>query len=255
VKRPDDAGRMAEGLPAAWETLVRAINGGTVERVDGLVLTLTNLPDPQLNSAFVERAPEDPGAALAAASQVFADHDQRLGIDLPRGWYPDLERAAAELGMELVVSRPGMTAPVAAIAPAAPPSGVELLPVAGERDLEEFWEIQAIVFEMKPEVVRGYVGIGALGSPGVALFLARSEGTAVASSVSITSDGAVGIFGISTLPEARGRGIGAAVTAAAIDAVRGEADLAWLQASEEGEGVYRRMGFRPVVDWDVLVLS
>jgi GNAT superfamily N-acetyltransferase len=249
-----DAERMGKGLPAAWERVVSSVEGGTVHRVQDLVITLTNLPDPQLNTAFVERPPHHATASLETAAAVFSEHGQRLGIDLPRGRYPDVERAAAELGMAIVVSRPGMSAPTSGIEPAAVLDGVEILRVADGPELEDFWEIQTEVFEMESDVVRAYIGPGAVAADGVELFLARAGGVPVACCAGITVYGAVGIFGVATLPEARGRGIGTAVTAAAIDSARGRADLTWLQASEDGEPVYRSMGFRPVADWDVWVL-
>jgi ribosomal protein S18 acetylase RimI-like enzyme len=49
---------------------------------------------------------------------------------------------------------------------------------------------------------------------------------------------------VATLPEGRGRGIGSAVTRAALlDARRMEYSIGVLQSSEMGFDVYRRMGF------------
>jgi GNAT superfamily N-acetyltransferase len=250
----DPATRMAESLPAAWEAIARCVDGGVVLRVPDLIVTLTNIPDPELNSAFVERTPRDPSASLEAAAAAFTEHGQRLGIDLPRGWYPDLERAAKELGMRIVESRPGMTAPVSAIAPAVAADDVELLRVEDGSRLEEYREIQTAVFGMAPDIIRAYVGPGALAADDIDLHLAKASGVAVACAAGITVGGTVGVFGVATLPEARRRGIGTAVTAAVIDAARLRADLAWLQASELGAGAYRRMGFRAAADWDVWIL-
>jgi GNAT superfamily N-acetyltransferase len=249
----DAAERMAAALPGAWEAIVRSVDGGVVLRVPALVVALTNIPDPELNSAFVERRPIDPRASLEAAANVFIEHGQRLGIDLPRGRYPDLERAAAELGMQIIVSRPGMAAPVSAIEEARTPDGVELIRVETASELEEYWEIQTAVFEMRPDVIRAYVGFGALAAVDMELSLARADGVGVACAAGITVGDTVGIFGVATLREARGRGIGTAITAAAIDSARPNADLAWLQASEDGEPVYRRMGFQSVATWDVWI--
>jgi GNAT superfamily N-acetyltransferase len=90
--------------------------------------------------------------------------------------------------------------------------------------------------------------------PGIACFVARLHGRAVSSSLAIEIDGSVGVFGVATLPDARGRGVGTAITAAAVDWARDRANLAWLQASEDGRRVYERMGFEVVSDWDVWVL-
>lgn len=53
--------------------------------------------------------------------------------------------------------------------------------------------------------------------------------------------------GMATTPEARGQGVGAALLAAAIDAVRAAgAPLLWCNARESAEGFYARYGFVPV---------
>ncbi|MDP9295749.1 MAG: GNAT family N-acetyltransferase [Actinomycetota bacterium] len=250
----DVASRVAQGVPGAWRAIVGLVEGGSIDRVDGLVITLTNIPDPQLNASFVERPPDDPAAALNLAASIFAAHGHRLSIDLPRGRHPDVERTVADLGLEIAVSRPGMAAEIASVAPAAPPDGVELLRVSGLRELRQFWEIQSAVFDMAPEVIRVYVPQATIFADGVTLFLARLNGKPVACCAAYEVEGSVGIFGVATLPDVRRRGIGTAVTAAAVDDARARADLAWLQATEEGLPVYRGMGFSEVSDWDVWVL-
>jgi predicted acetyltransferase len=77
--------------------------------------------------------------------------------------------------------------------------------------------------------------------------VARVDGRAVATSLGFVGGGAVGIYGVGTVPDARGRGYGSAVTLAAMDwgAEKG-ADLAILHATELGEPVYRRLGFEAV---------
>jgi GNAT superfamily N-acetyltransferase len=114
--------------------------------------------------------------------------------------------------------------------------------------------MQTAVFGMRSDVVRAYLAPSMLRAPGIACFVARVDGRAVSSSLAIEIDGSVGVFGVATLPDARGRGVGTAITAAAVDWARDRADLAWLQASEDGRNVYERMGFEVVSDWDVWVL-
>jgi ribosomal protein S18 acetylase RimI-like enzyme len=65
----------------------------------------------------------------------------------------------------------------------------------------------------------------------------------------LTAGGAAGIYNVATIEAERGRGIGAAMTAAAIrhGAARGFT-VATLQASTMGRPVYERLGFRFVCD-------
>ena len=75
------------------------------------------------------------------------------------------------------------------------------------------------------------------------------DGTPVATASLMVAGGAAGIYNVATLEPARRRGIGAALTAAAVrrGAERG-LELATLQASSMGRPIYERLGFRFVCD-------
>jgi ribosomal protein S18 acetylase RimI-like enzyme len=68
--------------------------------------------------------------------------------------------------------------------------------------------------------------------------------------MTIVSDGVAGIYWVGCTEGARGRGLGRAVTAAAVNAGfdRG-ARSASLQASPMGESLYRAMGFETIFDY------
>jgi ribosomal protein S18 acetylase RimI-like enzyme len=54
----------------------------------------------------------------------------------------------------------------------------------------------------------------------------------------------VGIYSVGTIPEARGKGIGSAITLRALlDARRRGYRVGLLQSSEMGYNMYRRLGF------------
>ena len=88
--------------------------------------------------------------------------------------------------------------------------------------------------------------------PAVQLFVGRLDGRAVGTSIAIQSRTASGIVAVATLPEARRRGVGAAVSWAAVSAgVEHGHDTIVLQASPMGFPVYAAMGFRTVVPYAV----
>lgn len=63
---------------------------------------------------------------------------------------------------------------------------------------------------------------------------------------------AVCLFNVATLPDHRKRGLGAAATMAIVtDAAEHGATVAVLQSTEAGFGVYRRLGFETVVEYDM----
>ncbi|HET7434143.1 MAG TPA: GNAT family N-acetyltransferase [Thermoanaerobaculia bacterium] len=73
------------------------------------------------------------------------------------------------------------------------------------------------------------------------------HGQPIASTTLLMRGELAGIYHVVTLPEARGRGIGAAITYAGLEhARRAGARCAALQSSEMGDPVYRMIGFREV---------
>ena len=64
----------------------------------------------------------------------------------------------------------------------------------------------------------------------------------------------LGVFNVATVPGARGRGVGRAVTLAALrDGAAAGCRMAVLQASEMGHPVYERLGFRDFGAYDIYV--
>jgi GNAT superfamily N-acetyltransferase len=99
-----------------------------------------------------------------------------------------------------------------------------------------------------PPLVGSLIGIdrAATRAPGVTkYFAAEHKGRIVATSLVYFHDGLAGIYAVATIPEHRGRGLGAHLTA---EPLRGAWELGHaaglLQASQMGTPVYKRIGFR-----------
>ncbi|HSD49555.1 MAG TPA: GNAT family N-acetyltransferase [Actinomycetota bacterium] len=231
--------RRCEGVPGA-EVLER----------DGLILSLTNVPDPSLNAAFVEREPVDPAGALAWAEEEMGRRGHDLGIDLPSGRWPALDRAIREAGLELLLSRPVMVAELGSLHGAAPPE-VRIRPVGGRDEALVLARVDAVAFGTRPAVSEAAFAPGLVGVEGARGFLAWNGDRAVGSAVAQEGAGATGVFGVGVLPEARRRGVGAALTVTAARAF--PADLAWLVPSEMARPMYERLGFRDLETWQVWI--
>jgi predicted acetyltransferase len=66
----------------------------------------------------------------------------------------------------------------------------------------------------------------------------------VATSLGWVAAGGIEIANVTTVPDERGRGLGRAVTLAAMHAgARAGASIAVLHSTEMGHGVYRKLGF------------
>jgi ribosomal protein S18 acetylase RimI-like enzyme len=81
-------------------------------------------------------------------------------------------------------------------------------------------------------------------------YLVRIDGAPVASATVFVHGESAGIYNVATLPAARGRGIGTAVTFAALrDGVAMGARVGVLHASGMAQSVYRRLGFIDGPSW------
>ena len=76
-------------------------------------------------------------------------------------------------------------------------------------------------------------------------YLGRIYGKSVASSSVFFGAGVAGIYMVGTLPEARRKGIGTALTLQPLIEARSEGyQLGILHSSPDGYGVYKRLGFK-----------
>jgi ribosomal protein S18 acetylase RimI-like enzyme len=84
-------------------------------------------------------------------------------------------------------------------------------------------------------------------NPHTIVVLGYLEQRPAAAAIAILSNGIAGLYWVVTLPEARGRGLGEACTRLAGNrAFELGARRVILQASEQGEPIYRRMGYREI---------
>jgi GNAT superfamily N-acetyltransferase len=76
-------------------------------------------------------------------------------------------------------------------------------------------------------------------------YLALLDGTPVATSQLFLSEGVAGIYNVTCIPEARGQGVGSAITLGPLLKARQMGHrMGVLQASQKGYNVYRRLGFQ-----------
>jgi ribosomal protein S18 acetylase RimI-like enzyme len=246
----DIAVRVAGFFPEAWRRRALSI-GGTVHEVDGLVVALTGVAFAPFNATMVERLPADPAAALAAARAAHAVTGLAFGLDLDPVLHAPVRDAAVDAGLTVVESRPAMTLDVDQMVEPPAPEGLWIRRVEDPAGLDAVADVDHASFGGDRALVRAFVGDGILADPSQRAYVATLDGQPVACAETASIGRTLGVFGVATIPEARRRGIGAAITAFAIRDRASEADLAVLQASDLGSGVYERLGFRTVSTWEV----
>lgn len=129
------------------------------------------------------------------------------------------------------------------------PAGLAIEAVLSPAGLDEVARLTVAGFGL-PAVLEPAMGglfrrIGTRPASPIQAFVARLDGRPVATALGVVSGAAVGIYNVATIPEARGRGIGRAVTLAAlIDGRERGARVGVLESSPMGLPVYRRIGLR-----------
>jgi ribosomal protein S18 acetylase RimI-like enzyme len=230
-----------------------AING-SVPGFDSLVepdvaLSAVGLPIPRLNSANATRFTN--ASADRRIDEVIAWFEQRglpfvwrLGpLDTPS----DLEARLVARGFTIDPDEmPGMVASLADLPEVELPDAATLAFVDDATTFREWLDVMVVGFGMPSQIGDTFMKYAALGF-GEDLpitILARIDGRPVATSLGWVAAGGIEIANVTTVPEARGRGLGRAVTLAAMHAgARAGASIAVLQSTEMGRGVYRRLGF------------
>jgi GNAT superfamily N-acetyltransferase len=231
--------------------LVSAWPSGEVHDDPDLLWTITDIPYPLFNAVLRARLePQDVDVAIEAAKARCAARG------VPMGWRVGPTSQPANLGRSLIAhgfvpqgDAPGMAVHLRGLdlTRAALP-GLSIERVRDESTTGLWGGIVADVFGMPDFVLEATLGImRALGygqDLPMSYYLGRWHGTAVAASSILLAAGVAGIYNVSTMPEARRRGIGAAMTVAPLLAARERGyRIGVLHSSPLGYNMYRSLGF------------
>jgi ribosomal protein S18 acetylase RimI-like enzyme len=231
---------------------------------DGLVepdvtVASIGLPIARVNSATAARfAPASADARIDDVVEWFERRKVpfvwRLG---PTDQPADLQDRLLAKGFTLDPDElPGMAASLVDLPPIELPDGAVIELVRDATAFREWLDVMVAGFGMPPQIGDAFVAFGSQGFgdelPWRAL-LARVDGRPVATALGVFAGNGIDIANVATLPEVRGRGLGRAVTLAAMHlGAEAGARLAVLQSTEMGHGVYRRLGFEDFGRYRVL---
>jgi ribosomal protein S18 acetylase RimI-like enzyme len=124
---------------------------------------------------------------------------------------------------------------------------LRIVPVDNEDALRQWVHIASIGFKISEEFEQVWhdIFVDTISDVRFKTYLAFLNGKPVGTSQLFLSEGAAGIYNVTCLPEARGQGIGSAVTLAPLlEARQMGYRIGVLQASKGGYNVYRRLGFQ-----------
>ena len=228
--------------------------GGEVRRDPDVLLCSTGVPFRAINAAaMADLRPDGIAERVAEISRWLAERTDRWRwLVGPSSRPSDLEERLLASGLVQTGDNAGMALDLANWRPYdGLPIGVTIDPVVDAAGLDRWREVQRRGLALDDRSTDAW--FTAHRRPGFAPDLPLRNWVAslgrepVAAAALFVGAGVAGIYNVCTVPEARGRGIGRAVTAAALaDAVARGLRLAVLGSSDMGYPVYRRLGFREV---------
>ncbi|MGC0371658.1 MAG: hypothetical protein DGJ47_000357 [Rickettsiaceae bacterium] len=159
------------------------------------------------------------------------------------------DKALLSVGLEHVETEVGMAALATDIDShiTSIPDNFKIKRVESLQDFIDYGNVMASVFEpFDEEAVRFYETIGGCykKDPDVDMFVGYINNNPAAICFCIKADGIGGIYDIVTNPDFQKRGIGTLMTKTAAECLkRKKCDVIGMQASDDGIGIYKKMGF------------
>lgn len=247
--------RVLEAFEASVLGLIRAAEGRPWLRAivePDVVIASTGIPAPPFNVISATRFSDE-----TADRRI----DQTLAVardlGLPFSWWigplttpADLPRRLRRRDLHLIDS-PAMALDLAGWRTPETVPPVEVERVRDQAAFHDACDVVALGFDMPRDIIDAFeTRFGELGfgdEAAIRTYLLRWQGRPVATALGQRDGDVVGIYNVATVPDARGRGFGSAVTAAALaDRAREGCTLAILESSDMGLHVYERLGFRRV---------
>jgi GNAT superfamily N-acetyltransferase len=232
---------------AEWMEAVARASGGPALRTEDFLVVDEHSEHLLLNSGILLR-PVEPDRAAGVAAEILAFFTGAGGpFSLFAPWPTSLP------GLEVGGYPPFMLRPPGGEAPKAPPE----LDIRVATTVDGLGDYERVLVDGFPlESLQPWrPGIALhpanLHVPDTAFFVGRVDGRPVTVATSLVGCGVNHVEFVATLPDARGRGYGEAVTWAATMAAP---DLpAMLIATDMGRPVYERMGYVALMRWTFLV--
>jgi GNAT superfamily N-acetyltransferase len=244
MEAPDTLKLAADAFVTTWR-LMADPDLGMLEQ-DGILCAGTGGAVPYCNQAVVFAEPADPSAAVDAAINFFDERGLRFVIQVPHA-SKVLTVIAEHRLIETGILPFMILDPIEESGWRAPPAELEVSPARDAHDIEEINGILNVTFGMPMDSVLTFRLERFLDNDDVKMFIGRVDGKAVTTATSVVMGETAGIFQVGTFEQHRGKGFGEVMTAESIRAAADEgARMAFLQASNAGFPIYKRMGFQTV---------
>ncbi len=220
---------------------------------DGLLFVLAADPFPAVNMVLPVSGAGTPSAAtiVARASAYFAQHKRAFSIRARAHVDHELIALCKSRDMFLLGDSPGMgiTAPIAELAVSPEALGIELRVARDEAAIRDFAQVCAVSYAtlgMPLPVAHAMFAVPSrMLADHLHVVTAYDKEQPVCTAMALLSHGIGGIYWVGTVPSARKRGLAAHCTRAVSNwCFEQGARSVILQASTQGDPIYRALGFQ-----------
>jgi len=257
---------MQGNLVAAFNAFVRSMQGAESYESDELCWTLTHVAFAVFNSILAARLDASTAGAEIEAAKARAE---RNGV--PVLWWiasgdtpADLAQRLTHAGFAYAATMPGMSLNLSDVPQNEAGTGglgdVAIEIVSDDRAARTWCDVFVQGFGFPKAIGDEFFAIAVESSrdPEAAYqnYMLSWRGQAVATASTMLTGDVAGIYNVATLPHARRRGFGGALTAHALREARNRgATFAVLQSSEAGLHVYRALGFRERCSFEQFIFT
>jgi GNAT superfamily N-acetyltransferase len=229
----------------SYRKLVEHCDGAEMREFGGITAFTTRVPVSLFNGCLVLEPSRE--ADLDAALRWMGEWEVPYRVWIAENLVPALGGVALAEGL----TRDDTLYPGMVLHP-VPESPSPAQGVAVERAHRAAFLEAAIGNGDRPEVATRLFTSSFAEDPDVALFVGYLDGRLVGTSIALRTGDISGIYAVGTHESGRRRGVGTALTWAAVEAGRDwGCDTIVLQASEMGYPIYAAMGFRTVVRYAI----
>ena len=229
------------------------VPGAIVRFERGVALYGTGLPSPLFNQVVTDDGAS--AADVAEAVELLRTRGAPFCLVLRREQDARFRTLARRLSLGLdEETLPGMALEPIPADLATTADGLDIRVVDDAATLRDHAITAGRGFGIPESVTLAFIGEELWLRPDATPYVGYAGGAPVVTGFSVRTGPTLGVFTIATVPEARGRGFGKAMTSRLIaDGAAAGCTVATLQASAMGRPIYERIGFRLVQAYDVYV--